>query len=75
MALSALRSLIGWCNVLGVLRTAADPAGDPVCTYAAERGIAARALENPGELHAVIARFRPEAVVISSFNRICRRIS
>jgi methionyl-tRNA formyltransferase len=69
-ALTALRSLIASCNVLGVLRAAADPASDPVRTHAAKYGIAVWTLDNPGDLPGIIGKLRPEAVVISSFNRI-----
>jgi methionyl-tRNA formyltransferase len=69
-ALTALRSLIESCNVLGVLRAAADPAGDPVRICAARHGIAVWTLDNPRELAGLVARLRPEAVVISSFSRI-----
>lgn len=69
-ALTALRSLVKSCRVLGVLRTAADAAADPVRTYAAKHGIAIRTLDSPRELFDLIVKLRPEAVVISSFSRI-----
>jgi methionyl-tRNA formyltransferase len=70
-ALTALRSLVRWCNVNAVLRAAVEPANDPVRTYAAEHGIPVWTLDKPGDdLAAIIAKVRPEAVVISSFNRI-----
>jgi methionyl-tRNA formyltransferase len=69
-ALTALRSLVASCNVLGVFRTAADAASDPVRTYAAKHGITVWTLDSPGQLPGIIAKLRPEAVVISSFNRI-----
>jgi methionyl-tRNA formyltransferase len=69
-ALAALRSLTEFCNVLGVVRAAADLPGDSVRTYAAKHGIVMWALDDPRELPGIIAKLRPEAVVISSFNRI-----
>ncbi|HJU16609.1 MAG TPA: formyltransferase family protein [Stellaceae bacterium] len=69
-ALTALRSLVRWCNVLGVLRTIDDPVGDPVRIYATKYGIAVWPLGNPRDLHDIIIKLRPAVIVISSFNRI-----
>lgn len=69
-ALAALRSLIASCNVLGVLRTTTDATTDPVHTHASRLGISVWALDNLRELPGFIVKLRPDAVVISSFNRI-----
>ncbi|HET9717058.1 MAG TPA: formyltransferase family protein [Pseudolabrys sp.] len=68
-ALTALRSLVESCHVLGVLR-APDGTADPVRAYARKRGIAVEVLENVRELRSVVLKLRPQAVVISSFNRL-----
>src|ERR1700756_3903108 len=59
-ALTALCSLIEWCNVLGVLRAAADPVGDPLRTYAAQHGIPVLAVGGMNELRSILPKFRPE---------------
>ena len=64
-ALSALRSLVGSCNVVGVLTVE-----ELVLAYAADHAIPVWTFDNPRELLAIIAKLRPAAVVISSFNRI-----
>jgi methionyl-tRNA formyltransferase len=71
-SLTALRSLNESCNVQGVLRSLADPdmVADPVRTFAAEHGIAVWTPDNLLELPLYITKLKPEAVVISSFNRI-----
>lgn len=69
-ALSALRSLAGCCRVLAVLRTVADPAADPVHAEACSLGIPVHPLADRRDLPGIIADLRPEAVVISSYDRI-----
>ena len=69
-ALTALRSLVECCNVLGVIRAADDLACDPVRICAAKHGVAVWTLNNLRELPGIIVKLHPEAVVISSFNRI-----
>jgi methionyl-tRNA formyltransferase len=69
-ALTALRSLVRSCNVLGVLRATSDADADPVRAHASRLGIAVWELDNPCELPNLIVKLRPEAVIISSFNRI-----
>ena len=66
---TALRSLVESCNVLGVLRAAAT-AADAVRAYAAENAIPVWTMDNPRELQSFVVKLRPDAVVISSFNRI-----
>lgn len=68
-ALTALRSLVESCHVLGVLRGAGGPA-DPVRACAAKQGLAVGLLEKTCDLRDVILKLRPQAVVISSFNQI-----
>jgi methionyl-tRNA formyltransferase len=65
-SLTALRSLLVSCNVLGVLQTA----DSPVRGYATKHGIAVASLDDSRELRSIIAKVQPDAVVISSFNRI-----
>ena len=67
-SLTALRSLYEFCNVVGVLR--AESASDPVRDYAAKHDIPVWSLGGLNELPAIIATRQPNAVVISSFNRI-----
>ena len=69
-ALTALRSLVASCHVLGILRASSDPAGDPVRICAAEHRIAVWPLDNARDLPGIVTELQPQAVVISSFNRI-----
>ncbi|OAS27190.1 methionyl-tRNA formyltransferase [Methylobacterium platani] len=48
----------------------ADPVADPVRIYAAETNIPVWSLDGLPDLPGLVARLRPDAVVISSFNRI-----
>jgi methionyl-tRNA formyltransferase len=65
-SLTALRSLLISCNVLGVLQTAESP----VRAHATRHGIAVWSLKDSRELRSIIEEVKPDAVVISSFNRI-----
>lgn len=65
-SLTALRSLVVSCNVLGVLHTS----DSPVCAYATKHGISVSSLQDIDELRLIIENVQPNAVVISSFNRI-----
>lgn len=69
-ALAALRSLIQSCHVVGVIRASLESEHDPVRICAAKAGISVFALQHLREASEIITQFRPEAVVISSFNRI-----
>ncbi|MDB5608513.1 MAG: methionyl-tRNA formyltransferase [Bradyrhizobium sp.] len=69
-ALAALRSLMASCRVVHILRTAANPATDPVYMLAATAGIPVSALRGLEHLAQIVAELRPAAVAISSFNRI-----
>ena len=70
-ALTALRSLIDCCSVLGVLRGEGyDPTQDPVRACAAEHGVEIWTLGGARELPEFIGKLRPDVVVISSFKRI-----
>lgn len=69
-ALTALYSLAASCRVLGVLRAAADPVVDPVRIYAAKKNIPVWILDRLSDLPSLVAQMRPDAVVISSFNRV-----
>jgi methionyl-tRNA formyltransferase len=65
-SLTALRSLFVLCNVLGVLHTSDSPAR----AYAIKHGITVSSLRDIRELQSIIEKAQPDAVVISSFNRI-----
>jgi methionyl-tRNA formyltransferase len=69
-ALTALRSLIQCCRVVGVIRTSAEIGPDPVRICAEQAGIPILALQHLHELSQIVRKLRPAAVVISSFNRI-----
>lgn len=69
-SLSALRALMPVCDVVAVIRADADPETDPVRALAARNGIAVRPIADLRGLAAFIAASRPDAVVISTFNRI-----
>jgi methionyl-tRNA formyltransferase len=69
-ALAALRSLAASCRVVHILRTASDPVTDPVHMLAATVGISVSTLRGLEHLAQIVAELRPDAVVISSFNRI-----
>ena len=69
-ALSALRSLVESCRVIGVIRGIHESEVDPVRVYAALAGIPVSALDHLRELPRIIAQAQPVAVVVSSFHRI-----
>jgi methionyl-tRNA formyltransferase len=69
-ALSALRSLMRTCEVIGVLRAAADPAEDPVRQEAAGAKVEVWDATRLSDVTQTIERLRPEAVAISSYSRI-----
>lgn len=69
-ALSALRSLVGSCRVVAVLRSADDDASDPIHTCASTHGIDPQRLTGVSDLSSLISKLMPDAVVISSFSRL-----
>lgn len=69
-ALTALRSLVRPCEVVGVLRSATDQDDDPVTVFAAEAGVPVSAVAGLGALAAAVSELRPAAVAISSFRQI-----
>jgi methionyl-tRNA formyltransferase len=69
-ALSALRSLMGLCSVGAVVRDLAGSNEDPVRALAVAAGVPVFALNRGEEISGLLAKIQPDAVVISSFNRI-----
>lgn len=69
-ALAALRSLISRCQVGAVVREPIDSVEDPVCALARGEGVPVFPLQRGDEIASLVAGMRPDAVVISSFNRI-----
>lgn len=69
-ALSALQSLTASCQVVAILRHDAGFGDDPVRACADRHGIAIRTLDHHRDLPGMVAKLRPEAVAISSFNRV-----
>jgi methionyl-tRNA formyltransferase len=67
-ALAALRSLTPRFRVGGVVRE--ECSEDPVRAYAACQNIPVFALRREEEIAALVSKARPDAVVISSYNRI-----
>jgi methionyl-tRNA formyltransferase len=68
--LAALRSLSSSCDVVGILRSAAEQVDDPVRALAAEAGVPVRAVAGLEPLAAVMSELQPDVVVISSFRQI-----
>jgi methionyl-tRNA formyltransferase len=69
-ALAALRSLTGRCLVGAVVRDLAVSDEDPVRALADAEGVPVFALNRGDEIAGLIATIQPDAVVVSSFNRI-----
>jgi methionyl-tRNA formyltransferase len=69
-ALGALRSLIRLCRVGAVVRNTSDSNCDPVQSLAEGEGIPVCPLTQPAEIAKLIGNIQPDAVVISSYNRI-----
>lgn len=70
---SALQSLLGAVDVLAVVRDGGQAADDPVRQLADRHGVAVHASRPRGELEDLIASIRPDAVVVSSYNRVFGR--
>lgn len=69
-ALAALRSLVTRCRVGMLVRELTPLTEDPVRAFAAAEGVPTFGAQRLKEIGALIAEMRPEAVVVSSFNRI-----
>ena len=70
-ALSALESLIAECNVQGIVRDV-DTASvdDPVVSLAQQAGIPVFADVSQKYIKSLVLNFKPDCVVVSSYNRI-----
>src|SRR5436190_9786350 len=69
-ASAAITSLLSQFTVCGVVRDLNGSGNDPVRSIAEKENIPVFPLQRPKEIAAQIAEMRPDAVVISSFNRI-----
>jgi methionyl-tRNA formyltransferase len=69
-AMAALRSLTISCRVGGVVRDSGGTVEDTVCAFAEAEGVPVFALRRGYEIASLVAEMQPDAVVISSFNRI-----
>jgi methionyl-tRNA formyltransferase len=69
-ALTALRSLSAECRVGAVVRDLDPSTSDPVREFAAERQIPVLSIQDLNDLANHVSRLKPDAVVVSSFNRI-----
>jgi methionyl-tRNA formyltransferase len=69
-ALAALRSLVTRCRVGMLVRELTTSTDDPVRAFAAAEGVPVLGSHRPKEIAGLIAEMRPDAVVISSFNRL-----
>jgi methionyl-tRNA formyltransferase len=69
-ALTALRSLAASCRVIGVVRAAEIGGDDPVRIEAANRDVPVWTADGVSDLVNLVASLKPDAVVISSYNRI-----
>jgi methionyl-tRNA formyltransferase len=69
-ALSALESVAEACEVVAVVREAAD--GDPVAARAAELGVRHETDVSVSSVEQLVSDLTPDALVVSSYNRILR---
>jgi methionyl-tRNA formyltransferase len=67
---SALRSLLAACHVAGVIRSPYASPIDPVGDLARAAGVPIHTVTKLAEVRLVLETHRPDAVAISSFNRI-----